>query len=81
MCREIQITACTYNLFINRFPVLHLNIFIPNVFNKGNLPGIQDKNILCLAFNLAKESVSSKKCSQVIQQNCEQNLVKRETKI
>ena len=37
-------------------------------------------NILCLPFNHVKESVSSKKCSQVIKEDCERNLVKRETK-
>ena len=37
--------------------------FWPNVFNKRNLPQIQDKNIWCLAFNLTKKIVSSKKCS------------------
>ena len=35
--------------------------FVPIVFNKRNLPEIKDKSILCLAFNHAKESVSSKK--------------------
>ena len=44
-----------------RFPAFHLNIFVPNVFNKRNLPEIQDKNILCLAFKHVKESLSSKK--------------------
>ena len=66
---------------MKQFPTLHLNIFVPNVFNKRNLPEIQDRNILCFAFNQAKESVSSKKFSKVFQQNCERNLVKRETKI
>ena len=56
-CCEINVT-CTYNLFIKRFPALHLNIFVPNVFNKRNLREIQDKNILCLAFNHEKDSVS-----------------------
>ena len=60
-CCEIKIISCTCDLFIKRFPALHLNIFVPNVFNKRNLPEIQDKNILCLAFNHVKESVSSKK--------------------
>ena len=55
-----KITSCTCNLFIKRFTTLHLNIFVPNVFNKRNLPEIQGKNILCLPFNHAKESVSSK---------------------
>ena len=62
-CCEIKIKSCTCNLFIKRFPALHLNIFVPNKFNKRNLPEIQDKNISCLPFNYAKESVSSKKCS------------------
>ena len=56
-----NITSSTCNLLIKRFSALHLNIFVPNVFNKRNLPEIQDKNILCLAFNHVKESVSSKK--------------------
>ena len=33
----------TLNLFMKRFPTLHLNVFILNVFNKGNLPEIQVK--------------------------------------
>ena len=37
--------------FYKTVPALHLNIFVPNVFNKRNLPQIQHKNILCLAFN------------------------------
>ena len=47
--------------FYKTVPALHLNIFVPNVFNKRNLPEIQDKNTLCLAFNHAKESASSRK--------------------
>ena len=46
--------------FYETVPALHLNIFLPNEFNKRNLPEIQDKNILCLPFNHAKESVFSK---------------------
>ena len=36
----------TCNLFIKRFSALHLNIFVPNVFNKRNLPEIQDKHFM-----------------------------------
>ena len=36
----------TCNLFTKRFPALHLNIFVPNVFNKRNLPEIQDKHFM-----------------------------------
>ena len=68
--------SCTCKVFIKRFPALHLNNFVPNAFNKRNLPLVQDKNIFCLAFDHAKESVSSKKC-WVIKQNSEQNLVKK----
>ena len=57
---------CTCNLFIKRFKELYLNIFVPNVFNKINLPQIRDKNILCLAFNLAKDSVSSKNAVRLL---------------
>ena len=37
-----------------------MNIFVPNVFNKRNLPEIHDKNFIS-CFNQAKESVSAKK--------------------
>ena len=56
----------TCNLFIKRFTELYLDIFVPNVFNKINLPQIRDKNILCLAFNLAKDSVSSKNAVRLL---------------
>ena len=49
-CCEIKITSCTCNFFIKRFPALHLNIFVPNIFNKRNLDEIQDNNILCPAL-------------------------------
>ena len=62
-CCEMKITSCTRNLFIKQFPALYLNIFVANVFNNRDLPEIQDKNILCLPFNHAKESASSIKCS------------------
>ena len=47
--------------FYRTVPRTPYEYFVPNVFNKRNLPEIQDKNILCLAFNHVKESVSSKK--------------------
>ena len=31
--------------FYKTVPTLHMNIFVPNVFSKGNLPEIQDKSI------------------------------------
>ena len=43
-----------------------MNIFVPNIFNERNLPEIQDKNTLCLAFIHAKESVSSKKIVRLL---------------
>ena len=73
-----KITSC--NLFIERFPELHLNIFVPNVFNKRNLPDIQDKHFI-LDFNHAKESVSSKKNAARLSNRTEQTFLKRETKI
>ena len=33
-------------LFIQRFPALHLNIFVRNVFYNINLPEIQDKHFI-----------------------------------
>ena len=46
--------------FYKMVPRTPSEYFIPNAFNKRNIPEIQT-NILCLAFNTAKESVSSKK--------------------
>ena len=43
-----------------------MDIFVPNIFNERNLPEIQDKNTLCLAFIYAKESVSSKKIVRLL---------------
>ena len=51
--------------FSKTLPTIHLNIFVPNVFNKRNLPEIQDKKKLYLAFNHVKDSVSSKKKMQL----------------
>ena len=65
--------------FYKTVPHAPSEYFVSNVFNKRNLPMIQDINILCLAFNHAKGSVSSKKCSLLIKQNCERTLVKCET--
>ena len=48
--------------FYETVPRTPSEYFVPNVSNKRNLPEIQDKNILCLAFNHAKE-VSLKKYS------------------
>ena len=44
---------------------LHLNIFVPNVFNKRNLLEVKT-NILCVAFNYAKENVSSKNALRLL---------------
>ena len=46
--------------FYKMVPRTTSEYIIPNVVNKRNLPEIQDKS-KCLAFNNAKESVSSKK--------------------
>ena len=43
----------TWHPFVKRFPTLHLNIFVPNVFNKSNLPKIQDRR-LCLILTTQK---------------------------
>ena len=51
---------------MKRFPALHLNVFVPKAFNKRNLSLVQDKNILCLAFDHAKESVSSKNAVRLL---------------
>ena len=69
--------------FSKTFPTIHLNIFVPNAFNKRNLPEIQDKNILYLALIMWRRVFLQKKKNAVrwiIKQNCEQNLVKHETK-
>ena len=59
-CSKIKIT-CTCNLFIQRFPALHLNVFVPNVFNKRNLR-YNIKTFECLAFNHAKDSQVNNLC-------------------
>ena len=43
-CCKIKITS--YNLFIKWFPTLHLNIIVPNVFNKRSLLEIQGKHFM-----------------------------------
>ena len=50
--------------FYKMVPRTPSEYFIPNVFNKRNLPE-NKTNILCFAFNNAKESVSSKKKMQL----------------
>ena len=53
--------------FYKTVPALHLNIFVPNVFNKRNLPEIQDnRKTFCLAFNHTKESVFSKNAVRLL---------------
>ena len=74
---SIRVLGNKNNMYMQPFsktlPTIHLNIFVPNVFNKRNLPEIQDKKKLYLAFNHVKDSVSSKKNAVrwIIKQNCE----------
>ena len=59
---SIKVLGNKNNMYMQPFsktlPTIHLNIFVPNVFNKRNLPEIQDKR-LCPS----KKTVSSKKCT------------------
>ena len=47
--------------FYKTVPRTPSEYFVPNVFNKTNLPEIQEKHFI--AFNYARESALSKKCS------------------
>ena len=57
--------------YIEGFSAFPINIFTPNVFNKRNLPDMQDK-CLFLAFNHSLSWSFFKKFGYVIKQNCEQ---------
>ena len=47
------------------FFMLHLNIFVPNVFSKRKLPEIKDKHLIS-PINHVKESISSKNAFRLL---------------